>query len=179
MQSRSCVKLLPVSLALSLAFGSVAFGQTSTSATPPYDSYAVKFSCGAALVDADVVKGVYATSVNIHNPQATMPVTFWKKVVTAPEEGTQGTATPPSTIVILNKNETLGPDQAERVDCPIITGALNSGTAHVEGFVVIQVPQQPAGTAVIPLLDVVGKYSARSGASGFDVVRYPPKYITQ
>jgi hypothetical protein len=90
---------------------------------PPYNSYAAKFACGVATADADVVKGTYATSVNIHNPQSQLSVSFLKKVVQAPQECTGPTCVP-GKIVVLNSNETLQPDQAERVDCPIIAKAL-------------------------------------------------------
>ena len=53
-------------------------------------------------------------------------------------------------------------------------------SGHIEGFVVIQVATQPAGTTgTPPALDVVGKYTARAGASGFDVVVYSPTFITR
>ena len=104
----------------------------------------------------------------------TLSVTFFKKVVTAPEEGHGA-----SRIVVLSQNEVLRPDRAEQVDCPIIVHALNA-TGHIEGFVVIEVAPQPAGTTgTPPFLDVVGKYTARAGASGFDVVVYSPTLITR
>jgi hypothetical protein len=172
MTSSACITMLSVSsLALALAAGGAA-----AQLAPPYNSYAAKFSCGTATVDADVVKGTYATSINIHNPQSQTPVSFFKKVVTAPEEG-QGS----SKIVVLSgpNLEVLNPDQAEQVDCPIIVKALQL-TGHIEGFVVIEVPRQPAGsTAAPPFLDVVGKYTARAGALGFDVVVYYPNLITR
>jgi hypothetical protein len=147
----------------------------STSLAPPFASYAAKFSCGVATVDADVVKGTYATSVNIHNPQAQTTVQFFKKLVVANEEGQ-----PFGRIVVLTQAalESLAPDLAERVDCPLIMKALGLTGGHVEGFVVIQVPPL-TGTTSIPLLDVVTKYTARTGASGFDVVPYTPTLITK
>ena len=172
MTSSVCITMLSVSsLALVLAAG----GAAAQSLPAPYNSYAVKFSCGTATVDADVVRGTYATSVNIHNPQSQTAVAFFKKVVTAPEEGGA------SRIVVLSGStlDVLKPDQAERVDCPLIVKALQL-TGHIEGFVVIEVPRQPAGsTAAPPPLDVVAKYTARGGASGFDVVVYSSKLITR
>ncbi len=152
------------------------FAATAASAQsllkPPFNEYGAKFSCGPATADADVVKGTYATSINIHNPQATISVSFQKKFVIALEEG----QTPPQPGFIATDN--LGPDLAERVDCPLIYSKLKiSPKLHIEGFIVIEVPPL-AGTAFTPLLDVVGKYTARSGASGFDVVTYGPKAIT-
>jgi hypothetical protein len=172
MTSSACITMLSMSsLALALAAG----GAAAQSLPPPYASYAAKFSCGTAADDADVVRGTYATSVNIHNPQSQTPVSFFKKVVTAPEEG-QGA----SRIVVLSgpNLEVLRPDRAEQVDCPLIVKALQM-SGHIEGFVVIEVPPQPAGTTPPPLLDVVGKYTARGGAQGFDVVVYLPKLITR
>jgi hypothetical protein len=53
MTSSACITVLSVSsLALALAAG----GATAQ-LVPPFDSYAAKFSCGTATVDADVVKG--------------------------------------------------------------------------------------------------------------------------
>jgi hypothetical protein len=174
MTSSACITMLSVSsLVLALAAG----GAAAQSLPPPYNSYAAKFSCGTATVDADVVNGTYATSVNIHNPQSRTAVFFFKKVVTAPQEG-QG----PAKIVVLSgpaNLEVLQPDQAQRVDCPLIVKALQL-SGHIEGFVVIQVPPQPSGTASPPpALDVVAKYTARAGASGFDVVVYSPTFITR
>ena len=171
MTSSACITMLSVSsLALALAAG----GAAAQSLPPPFNSYAAKFSCGTTADDADVVRGTYATSINIHNPQAQLSVTFFKKVVTAPEEGHGA-----SRIVVLSPNEVLRPDRAQQVDCPIIVNALNA-TGHIEGFVVIEVAPQPAGTTgTPPFLDVVGKYTARAGASGFDVVVYSPTLITR
>jgi len=168
MTSSACITMLSVSsLALALAAGGAA-----AQLAPPFNSYAAKFSCGTATVDADVVKGTYATSINIHNQTS---VAFFKKVVTAPEEG-QG----PGKIVVLSgpNLDVLTPDQAQQVDCPLIVKALQA-SGHIEGFVVIEVSPQPAGTTTPPALDVVGKYTARAGASGFDVVVYSPKLITR
>ena len=170
MTSSARISMLSVSsLTLPLAAGGAA-----AQLAPPYASYVAKFSCGTATVDADVVKGTYATSINIHNPQSQLAVTFFKKVVTAPEEG-QGSGR----IVVLSKAEVLPADQAQQVDCPLIVKVLNV-SGHIEGFVVIQVATQPAGTTgTPPALDVVGKYTARAGASGFDVVVYSPTFITR
>jgi hypothetical protein len=42
-----------------------------------------KFNCGTASVDGDVVQGVYATSINTHNPQQQTTVQFSKTFVDA------------------------------------------------------------------------------------------------
>jgi hypothetical protein len=180
MKSSRCITILSMSASLALALSAGSAAAQATSLPPPYNSYAAKFACGVATADADVVKGTYATSVNIHNPQSQLPVTFFKKVVQAFQECT-GPTCPPPKIVVLNSNEILQPDQAERVDCPLIARALGVTltTTHVEGFVVIQVPPQPTGTTSIPFLDVVAKYTARTGATGFTVVPYFPTTITR
>jgi hypothetical protein len=118
--------------------------------------------------------GVYATSINIHNPQAGVTVPFVKKVVIANPEGQN-----PGRFKAVN--DKLLPDQAELVDCPIISRLLDiSPGTHIEGFVVLEIPRtsnQPQLT-----LDVVGKYSARPSngeVSGLDIVVYSPKQISR
>jgi hypothetical protein len=147
---------------------------------PPLIQYAAKFACGrvpagsaAGGGDTDVVVGVYATSINIHNSQAKTTIKFRKKIVVANREGQ-----PIGQIVA--KDDALEPDAAEYVDCPLIYSLLGITvpTRHIEGFVVLQVPviaSQPALS-----LDVVGKYSARPSngeVSSFDVVVYEGKQI--
>jgi hypothetical protein len=148
---------------------------------PPLVQYAAKFACGrvppgtvgAVGGDADVVVGVYATSINIHNSQAKTPVKFRKKIVVANREDQ-----PNGRIVF--KDDVLEPDAAEYVDCPLIYRLLDlqPNTRHIEGFVVLQIPVT-AGQPVLTL-DVVGKYSARpfnGEVSSFDVVVYDAKRI--
>ena len=149
---------------------------------PPFLEYAAKFACGQVPPrgplgggDADAVVGVYATSINIHNPQAAAQVQLTKKIVVANQEGPNR-----GRIVVLPPDLPLQPDQAERVDCPLIFHALDSGaTVHTEGFVVIEIPVNPNQQT---FLDVVGKYSARPSTgevSSFDVVVYSPREITR
>jgi hypothetical protein len=173
-------KLLPLSC--SLLLGAMVAGQANAQGLPPpFIEYAAKFTCGrvpppnpAGGGDADVVVGVYATSINIHNPQAATEVPFLKKIVVANPEGQ-----PRGQIV--ESRDVLPPDQAERVDCPLIFRLLKitPGT-HIEGFVVLELainPNQPQSS-----LDVVGKYSARPSTgevSSLDVVIYSPKEITR
>jgi hypothetical protein len=148
---------------------------------PPLLQYAAKFACGrvppttagALGGDTDVVVGVYATSINIHNSQAKTPIKFRKKIVVANREGQYG-----GQIVV--KDDVLEPDAAEYVDCPLIYSLLNvpATSRHIEGFVVLQIPVT-AGEPVLTL-DVVSKYSARpfnGEVSSFDVVVYDAKRI--
>jgi hypothetical protein len=163
-----------------LLLGTMVVGEaTAQGLPPPFTEYAAKYTCGrvrpsAAGGDADAVVGVYATAINIHNPQADTQVPFVKKIVVANPEG-QG----PGRIVV--RRDTLGPDQAERVDCPVIFGLLTitPGT-HVEGFVVLEIPANPSQPQLS--LDVVGVYSVRPStgeASSLDVVVYSSKEITR
>jgi hypothetical protein len=171
--------LLPLSCAI--LFGAMGVGEAvAQGLPPPFLEYAAKFACGPvqpALGDTDVVIGVYATSINIHNPQAQREMQFLKKAVLANQEGTQFT---PIRVFPVHF---LPPDQAERVDCPMLFKLFQiSPKTHIEGFVVIEIPPTtPAGTTPLTL-DVVGKYSARPAngqVSAFDVVVYNPKQITQ
>lgn len=142
---------------------------------PPYKNYAAKFTCGTLKEDADDVIGVYATSINIHNPLAKLQVSFLKKFVVANQEG-QGFKEP------VLKRDSLPPDAADYVDCPLIykvTG-IPAGT-HIDGFIVLQVPpvKLPSGAAFQPDLDVVGKYTSRGGSSGLEIVPYSGTLIKQ
>jgi hypothetical protein len=91
---------------------------SAQSLTPPFASYSAKFSCGPQAADKDVVKGVYATSINIHNPQAQTTVNFFKKAVIANPEGS-----PLGSICVLNSNEALPPDLRNRSTARSFTGS--------------------------------------------------------
>lgn len=134
--------------------------------------------------------GIYRTSINIHNPQ-TYPVQFCKKIVRAnpeicvppmpglPQRLVQICPPPPKPVITTGK---LGSDLADRVDCRVIKhllGLPTDGTDHVEGFVVIEVPPVPGKPQ--PVLDVVGKYTARptgGEVEALDVVVYREQTIT-
>jgi len=148
-------------MALTLGFLSVAVAPDAKGQNPPpstdspYPSYSAKFVCGPLGEDADVVRGMYASTINIQNPQL-KEVTFRKQAVIAlpernAEAGTFGAMSAP-------RAESLKPGQAMGVDCKDIR--LLFGTAqlprHIEGFLVISVP-----SAKTDVLGVVGKYSAR------------------
>lgn len=154
-----------VPLAGTLLFAAGAQAQVQ-GAKPPYVEYAAKFTCGTEAKEADdVVSGVYASSINIHNPQFGLAVNFFKKIVVANREG----PTPLQPKVLEGG---LKPDLAERVDCIFIRRALGNLAAgpYVEGFVVIEVPPVPSATGsaatVQPVLDVVAKYTARAVPPG-------------
>jgi hypothetical protein len=162
--------LLPLFSALVLS--TIVFGEANANSNGQAVTSA-KFNCGTSSADGDVVQGVYATSINIHNPQQSSTVQFSKTFVEAFEEGSKQPSTFPTT------NDSLAPNQAEFVDCPVIYAALKvaPGTP-IEGFVVIDILNFSYGNAS---LDVVGKYTARSSGgqvSGLDVVVYTPSQIS-
>jgi len=146
--------------------------------------YSAKFICGAQTGDTDVVKGLYATTVNIHNSLNTT-VDLRKKAVIALPERTlpRGRISP---VVI----DTLKPDEAMGVDCRDIRSLFPVPPAlptHIEGFLVVE-PFSPAGIPTDPL-DVVAKYTARHrtgtnttdpnsyDVETLDVERIPPKKL--
>src|SRR5437016_3160540 len=90
-----------------------------------------KFNCGTTSDDtaADVVNGTYLTSINIHNPQLSSAVQFSKTIVQALREGSTSSGKTSTT------KDTLQPNQAEFVDCPVIYSSLKitPGTP-IEGF---------------------------------------------
>lgn len=170
------VAKIAVALAGTLMVAATAEAQLA----PPYLEYAAKFTCGieSAKEADDVVSGVCASSINIHNPQSQIAVPFVKKIVVANREDAAI-----GRIVVLR--DVLKPDQADRVDCTFIAKALDQATtAYVEGFVVLEVPRVAATSVaptVQPVLDVVGKYTARplaGNVSTESVVQIDGKSIT-
>ena len=162
-----------------------------------WDSYAVKFVCGAVVRGPGeaVVDGKYKTAVNIHNPHylmdaagAPIPVQFFKKIVLAPAQGEP--SLPPSCFI----EEILDADHALSVNCRNIQAQLAiSGlpsAGPLEGYVVLLVPPfQGVDEANPPVLDVSGVYSARTraefadiqingnGAAALDVEYVDPKQV--
>ena len=142
-----------------LAAGVVPDAKGQTTVPPPdpapYPSYSAKFVCGPAREDADVVRGMYASTINIQNPQLSAVAFDKQAIIALPERDAEaGTFGMMSTV----KTESLMPGQAMGVDCKDIR--LLFGTAdlpaHIEGFLVVSVP-----LAKDDVLGVVAKYSAR------------------
>src|SRR5262245_22150967 len=108
-----------------LLFGLLFAAAAQAQLNPPYREYAAKFTCGKEVEEIDdVVAGVYASSINIHNPHAKITVGFVKKIVVALREGTNFLRP-----VILRG--ILKPDQADRVDCPFIVKILPAPVPYV------------------------------------------------
>jgi hypothetical protein len=62
--------------------------ENATEANPDGSAaISAKFKCGTALLDAEVVQGVYATSINIHNTQLSSEVQLTKTTVQAFQGG--------------------------------------------------------------------------------------------
>jgi len=139
-----------------------AFAQT----TPQFVEYAAKFLCGRVTPGtpetAAVRPGVYATKINIHNPQLPLggiseSVAFLKKAVLSLPEGTP--QQPPSPF----RQDVLKADFAEEVDCNIIREMLglkpNPTGPFIEGWAVLIVPPSPVGGS--GELDVTGVYTVQ------------------
>lgn len=114
--------------------------------------YAAKVVCGKQKnpENLSVAGGLYATSINIHNPNDEK-VYFFKKLALTypPEEQKPGRVMP---IAI----DTLEYDEALKSDCVDIEKNLFKGdlpTSYIEGFIIIQSPRS---------LDVTGVYSTAS-----------------
>jgi len=154
--------------------------QDGAGAPEHFEVYAAKFTCGKTPDDDDVVRGVFATSINIHNPLP-VEVLFEKRVIIANREGDR-----PGQIS-ASKNDALAPGGAMRIDCRVITSLLTNPPPHIEGFVeiTIDLDRQKFGGIGIEVvgnrLDVVGKYTARpftGEVSSLEVVVYNAVQLT-
>ncbi len=99
--------------------------------------YAVKLLCGDQKNSKDLrlVKGLYATSINIHNPNDSMVVLYKKLALTYPP-GKQE----PGKVIPIGV-DTLWTDQALETDCMDIKQRLFPNgfpTSYIEGFVIIK-----------------------------------------
>jgi hypothetical protein len=151
--------------------------------------YSAKFLCGVVQTNVPigfaVRPGVYATSINIHNPQPPIgpaggaTTIFVKKAVVALPEGQQ--ELPPSAF----RRDELRADFAEEVDCNIIRKITGNSSPFIEGWVVLFVLPGPNG--VTNELDVTGVYTVEAGqtdqrgdldrAVSLELVPIPPRFI--
>jgi hypothetical protein len=109
--------------------------------------YAAKFVCGFKS-DSDinrVLRGAYATAINIHNPKNESIVLNLRLALTFPPEGLQpGEVSAPIEVE-------LGPNQALEVDCAEIPDSFFENppqTPYTKGFVIIESPKSLDVTAV-------------------------------
>lgn len=144
------IRVVFIALISVMSWSTFAAGQTL--------SYAAKFICGIRDKESGgaLIRGLYGTVINIHNPHA-VAVRFRKKAVLArPQRVSRGRISP------LVK-ESLLPDQALGMDCRDIGTLLDVSGVFIEGFVVLYVDLQETTPQrfVAPELDVVGVYTAR------------------
>ncbi|MCH9697591.1 MAG: Kazal-type serine protease inhibitor domain protein [Gammaproteobacteria bacterium] len=136
--------------------------------------YAAKVVCSLLTPhqDGDLAKGIYHTSINVHNP-TDRKVTFADKVALSGSPGTE----PGEFSVTPFEKTTLAPDGAVQFTCGNIAGffcPINGvciDFAFLDGFLVIKSPVK---------LDVVGVYTARSvdgEVESIDVERVPARKI--
>lgn len=130
--------------------------------------YAAKFVCGkqqnTAGIVGPVVPGIYATAVNIHNPQ-NANISLTKKVVLALSEDVA--PRPPSQKFSYR----IQPDWAFEIDCQDIMKIGKITLPFFKGYVVIDSPKQ---------IDVDAVYtSANLGTNNTDIEVVPvsPKII--
>ncbi|HEX9670185.1 MAG TPA: CARDB domain-containing protein [Thermoanaerobaculia bacterium] len=114
---------------------------------PPAFQYAAKVVCGYQKDPKELrlTRGLYATTINIHNP-GREPVRFFKKLALSfpPPEQRPGK-------VIKIAEDSLRADEALKVDCPDLERRLFPNgfpMGYIEGFVVIESPASLDVTAV-------------------------------
>lgn len=162
--------LLVLGIMVLMAQGSINLNSSRSNiyrvAPVPNFVYSAKFVCGATNISGGpVLKGNYATAINVHNPQ-NIVVNFTKKAVIALREESRGNKS--------NKiNFALDPDAAFEIDCTDIDQILNISQipmpSFAKGFVVIESPDE---------LDVVGVYTAGgANVESIDVETTNPKTI--
>ncbi len=122
--------------------------------------YAAKFACGeqTSLQPAPLTRGIYATTVNIHNPNDEQVHLFKKVALTYPPA-----AQKPGNVFPLAIDE-LGYDEALKTECTEIlrkaSEIAGNPVPFAEGFVIVQAPRS---------LDVSGLYSVTTAQTSMHV----------
>jgi len=177
--SRSKLKIIvPVVAVAAIGMSVVWVNQASGSATPPYLSYAVKFACGefgklipaatSSVPEGPVQPGNYQTAINVHNPSASLAITFNKKAVLS-YAGTKPVAQTQFEAQKVPRNDhaaELVADNGMLIDCQDIRAVLlktptftpPAAPTFIEGWVIIQQP--PGAAANQPPLDVTAMYTS-------------------
>ena len=150
------------SLSLLTALLALGFGAGPADAQQPAFQYAAKVVCGLQKDPKELrlTRGLYATTINIHNP-GREPVKFFKKLALSypPAEQRPGK-------VMRIAEDALKADEALKVDCPDLERRLFPGgfpTGYIEGFVVIESPAS---------LDVTAVYTTAALDKGGEVVTH-------
>ena len=120
--------------------------------------YAVKFVCGDAVPTVSVIPGLYATSINIYNPNDREVELNKNIALTFPSEALVAGAV--SDIMV----DTLPAKSALQVDCGEIPSAFtfmsgDSDPTYTEGFLVIQSRGKLNVSAVYTATDASGVVS--------------------
>jgi CARDB len=115
---------------------------------PGIFEYTAKFICGLQRDrdDLRLAKGLYATEVNLHNPNDQVVQVTQKKLVLTFPPGEQR----PGEVLLLEPHD-LEPDQAVGVDCVHVREKLFGGnfpTPYIIGFLVVQATASLDITAV-------------------------------
>jgi len=109
-------------------------------------TFQAKFICGTTF-GPSLARGTYFTSINVRNTTDDS-LTFTQKVV----------QTDGSRIISDPTDHTLNPEAGLEINCNGIRSAIGaSGSALVEGFVVITIPREKQNA-----LEVVAVYTAQS-----------------
>jgi len=139
--------------------------------------YPAKFLCGIQKEHEDTrfARGLYATSINVHNPNDAL-ATFSKKLALSIPPGTEK----PGRIFPIAK-ERLGPDEAMEIDCEDVARHIfpkGLPAPLIEGFIVIESDSSLDVTAVYTTaaLDEDGKKAEHH--SGIEVMQIHERKIT-
>lgn len=137
--------------------------------------YSAKLICGVQdnPHDTKLVQGLYATAINILNPNEER-ARFTKKLsLTYPPEEQR-----PGRVLLIGEDE-LGPDEALEVDCTDIRRELfpdGYPTSYIKGFVVITSNMSLDVTAVYTSRALDTGKRCRKAKHGDDYCRKPPRH---
>lgn len=125
--------------------------------------YSVKFVCGVQgeAASTQLARGLYATTVNLHNPNDRVTTFFRKLALAYPPRGEE-----PGKIIELGLGR-LRYDEAMKVDCETVRERAFGGkfpSGYIDGFLVIQSEQSIDVTAVYSTsaLDAAGAAASHS-----------------
>lgn len=141
----------------------------------PGMQYAAKIVCGVQKDPDDLrlARGVYATTVNVHNPDAA-PVAITKKLALSyppPEQR-------PGEVKKIG-SDLLGPDQALKTDCMDLRKRLFPGgfpSPYIEGFVVLQ-SSDPLDVTAVYTTATLGADGKAAAHSSIDVEQIPGRRL--
>ena len=141
-----------------------------TAVKPIIYQYAAKLVCGEQRKSNELrlVKGLYATTINIHNPNS-KTVKFFKKLALSYPPGSQE----PGKVIPIGY-DTLGADMAMETDCMDIQRRLFPNgypASYIEGFIVIESPMSLDVSAVYTSAKKSGFFFRNTKVTSIDVER--------